>query len=156
MKVILAVFLSCCFAMVKAQEKQDTAYLYFDTIDTAICQIDVAYIARHAEDGSKIKMYEKMMNDGDGVIFFYICGEMFNFNPSHNEKDTFNVSCLQQIDFVKLEDMIEVVNEETNKAFIPHLAYLYPDSYFKEIYIVEKINEKQVVRYNVYWQYYIE
>ena len=141
---------TCFIVFVKGQEL-DTAYLYFDANSDVTCLADIEEDVGNANDKGDIKKYEKTINDH--IISFYVCLEMFNFNVREDRADTLHVSYLQQVKFAETEDMIEVIDKREKK--IP-FSYLNPDSAFEEIYIIEKINNRQVVRYNVLWQYYIE
>ena len=132
---------------VKGQEL-DTAYLYFDANSDATC---LPENVETVDKNRRISKYGKTINDH--IIRFSVCLEKFNFNVREDRADTLNVSYLQQVKFAETEDMIEVIDKREKK--IP-FSYLNPDSAFEEIYIVEKINDRQVVRYDVFWQYYIE
>ena len=81
---------------------------------------------------------------------------MFVFNQSSDQADTLDIAYLEKIRFSRVDDLIAKVNLEANKSLVPFVAVLYPDSYFEEIYIVEKINEGKLILRNVFWQYYIE
>lgn len=148
MKTILVISLLCCFISATAQEKQDTAYLFFDAKSEATCIADIEDLGNVDK---KVRKYEKTINDH--VISFYICLEMFDFNPKFHKKDTMDISYLQEVKFSKLEDMIAVIDEREKR--IP-FSYLSPSSAFEKIYVIEKINDKQIVRYGVTWVYYIE
>ena len=126
----------------------DTAYLYFDANSDVTC---LPENVETVDMNKRISKYEKTINDH--VISFYVCLEKFNFNVREDRADTLNVACLQQIEFSNIEDMLREMRKEAEKVY---LSYLYPDSFFKEIYIIEKINDRQVVKYDVFWQYYIE
>lgn len=135
-----------CFNLSAGAQALDTAYLYFDTTSEATCRVDIG-----GEGKKEREKYTKIINGNR--LDFYVCREWFYFYLDEDNQDTLDISYLQQIEFAEIEEMIKVVDRrEKTMSF----SYLSPDSAFEEIYVVEKINDRKVVRYNVFWQYYIE
>lgn len=124
------------------QQKKDI-YLHFDSNSKEVCNIPKSETDRfHGE--SKVMMYEKNVNPDK--YSFYICNELFEFR--NKEKiDTCQISYFDKIEFSEIEDVRELA-----KRINP----LYPGKAFRNIYIVEEIDDSLAVSYLVEWKYYIE
>jgi len=135
MKKIIYLLIYLFVSNIHCQEKKETIYLFYDLKEKKKC---------FKEDGSgnnlKIDFYKKERKKGK--IIFHICDEKFLFDPKKQKKDTCSIKSLKNINFTNL-DYIKDKYQKGND-FKHHV--------FKQIIIVEKISETQVVKYfNIYW-----
>jgi len=134
--IIISIFLShSCFSQIKEQRKK---YLHFDTTSEKTYSIEV--------NGKIVKesFYTKGINK-TGTIKFYIGKEMFS--SIKQEIDTCKIEYLKKINISDLNSLKKEVNRKNP---------LYPYKVFPNLYLVEKINHNEIVKYKVKWEYYIE
>jgi len=123
------------------EQKKETVYLLFDTnsIDTYTFETGDGKVTSRAVYIKENKKYKN--------INFYIGKELFTFNKKKNEIDTCTIKHLKNIKISKIEDLKKIVNK---------INPLYPFKVFEKLYLVEKINDSTIVKYDVKWEYYIE
>ena len=124
--------LTFSFAFAQSKEKE-TVYLIFDTLNKEKCLI---------EDGSGnskyLNKYRKEYTQQG--LFFKICHESFAFNRKKKKIDTCSLKALENIKF----SSINYINEKKAK----HPLRYNP---FEKIYIVEKISDEKILKYEVAW-----
>lgn len=143
MKYLILFFLSLNIYNAIGQHKQKI-YLNFDSLSQEICIIPQNEIQNY-HDKSEVKKYQKEIQK-NGEVFFYICGELFIL-PKNTKIDTCAITELKNIylsDIFKVKKNVDATNP------------LYPEKVFEKIFLIEKINEKSFVKYDVKWKYYIE
>lgn len=149
---LFCIILSHLGAALMAQSQIDTAHIMF------YADSDSTYeILDEAGQEVAAKVYHKFITKSDDgkikQISFWIQKENFEFCLNKYTVDTMEVSQLKSIKVKSIRDMLEVVDEREEK--IP-FSYLDPSSAFSKIYLIEKIDDKKAVKYEVHCQYYIE
>lgn len=134
----------CIWSNFCLTQNKETIFLYFDASSKESCNIPQSQKDRYNEKPN-LKKFVKIAQK-DRNIEFYICKEQFLYRKE-DKRDTCKISLLNTIKFSKIDDLMRKVNK---------VNPLYPDKVFKNIYIVEKINDSSFVKYKVKWQYYIE
>jgi hypothetical protein len=143
MKYLNICFLAITFYNANGQQNQKI-YLNFDTLSQEICIIPQNDIQNY-HDKSEVKKYQKEIQK-NGEVLFYICGELFILTKN-TKIDTCSITELKNIylsDIFKVKKNVDAINP------------LYPEKVFEKIFLIEKINEKSFVKYEVKWKYYIE
>ena len=143
MKYLNICFLAITFYNAIGQQNQKI-YLNFDTLSQEICIIPQSDIQNY-HDKSEVKKYQKEIQK-NGEVLFYICGELFILTKN-TKIDTCAITELKNIylsDIFKVKKNVDAINP------------LYPEKVFEKIFLIEKINEKSFVKYEVKWKYYIE
>ena len=143
MKVLVNILFCLCFLGLSAQKKQ-TIYLMFDSKNQESCTLSKGDRGRF-HNTNETKKYEKISTQ-NGEIDFYLCKELFTLNKKE-KVETYPIGYLKNFKFSRLQDLKKVVNKENP---------LYPHKIFKKVYIIEKINDSIIVKYDVKWRYYIE
>jgi hypothetical protein len=119
-----------------------TIYLFFDRNSNETCKV--------LKDGGGYldqKKFQKIKSFQSKFRYrFYICNELFLLEKNKNI-DTCTIEYLQNIKFSNVENLRKTINQ---------VNPLYPWKVFKKVYIVEKIDEEKIVKYDVKWQHYIE
>lgn len=143
MKYLNICFLAITFYNAIGQQNQKI-YLNFNSLSQEICIIPQNDIQNY-HDKSEVKKYQKEIQK-NGEVLFYICGELFIL-PKNTKIDTCAIPELKNIylsDIFKVKKIVDAINP------------LYPEKVFEKVYLIEKINEKSFVKYEVKWKYYIE
>ena len=125
-------------------QQNEIIYLWFNPKSNETCNIPKSERGRyHSEinDVKNVKIKQK-----EGGIDFYICNELFAWTKK-SEIDTCSIKYLDKIKFSNILDLIKIVNNKNP---------LYPEKVFKKVYLVEKVNDTMIVKYDVKWKYYIE
>ncbi|WP_046758701.1 hypothetical protein [Kordia jejudonensis] len=128
----LLLLLSTFFCFAQKQEKE-TVYLLFDNMNEDKCNV---------EDGSgnseKLNKYRKL-NDTK-ISYLIICNEYFAYDYKKSKVDTCSINILANLKIVDLA-YIEKKKSENVMRYNP----------FKKIYIIEKISDTKVIKYDVTW-----
>ncbi len=143
MKHCIAILFLLFFKSIIAQQN-DIVYLLFNSNSNETCNIPKSQRGRyHSEinDVNDVKIKQK-----DGKIDFYICNESFIWTRK-SKIDTLSTKDLVKIKFSNILDLIKIVN---------NVNPLYPAKVFRKVYLVEKLNDSIIVKYDVKWEYYIE
>ncbi|MGG8498101.1 hypothetical protein ACQY1Q_16975 [Tenacibaculum sp. TC6] len=146
MKSIICL-ISCLLTcnIIFSQENKETIYLLFNNDNKKTCKVETEF--SHDNDGvidgyKTTGKYRK--KNTKNFIYFNICDEKFSFNRKKNKVDTCNIYYLKNIKF----STIDYINKKVKSS---NLGYLFKNSIFKNIYIIEKISEKTIVKYKVSW-----
>ena len=126
-----------------AQQKE-VVYLLFDSKSESPCIIPESQRGRYHSEIDKVK--DLKLKQKDGSVVFYICKESFHWD-NNSKIDTCVNKNLEKIRFSNLSDLIRTVNNENP---------LYPNKVFKNVYLIEKVNDSVLLKYNVDWRYYVE
>ncbi|WP_430409134.1 hypothetical protein [Kordia sp.] len=128
----LLLLLSTFFCFAQKQDKE-TVYLLFDMKSTETCIV---------EDGSgnseRLNKYRKFKENN--LTFLVICNEQFAYNHKKSKLDTCSIDMLTNSKIVDLE-YIKKKKSENVMRYNP----------FKKIYIIEKISNDKVLKYDVTW-----
>lgn len=104
---------------------------------------------------------EALKKEDESKIYFYIKKQRFIFDIKKHKKDTCSIAILKNL---KLENAGNLQNEaceffKKKKGEVEKqkkVTLVYPpagcQSYFK-VYIFEKINDNEVIKYQVDWEY---
>ncbi|AMC11411.1 hypothetical protein Lupro_09115 [Lutibacter profundi] len=128
-----------------SQSKKETVYILFDGNSKEKCRLEVEYSSDNDGrlDGYQtVNKYRKKYKNNR--IIFEIYNENFVFDKQKFEPDTCSV---QNFNKIKLET-IESINKKVKDS---DLGYLFKNSLFNKIYLVEKISETRIIKYEVYW-----
>lgn len=126
-----------------AQQNQNV-YLSFNSTSNELCNIPKNEQERY-HGITKVKRFEKIKSNHH-MLRFYICNELFLLD-STSKIDTCASNYFKKI---KISDIWEL------KKVINKVNPLYPAKVFKDVYLIEKLNDSTIVKYKVKWQYYIE
>lgn len=142
-RIITLIFIFALSQKIIAQQNK-TIYLLFDSKSNEICNIPKSEQGRYHGD-TKAKRFLKI-NTNINEVKFYICKERFLLY-SNSKNDTCSVKFIEKIKISDIFELKKIVNKENP---------LYPYKVFKNIFLIEKINDSTFVKYKVKWQYYIE
>ncbi len=124
--------------------QKETVFLYFDANNQETCTISNSQTGRFHSD-KPVKRYEKIIQE-DKTINFYICNELFKFS-SNSSVDTLSIDLIDTLSFSSIQDLLDKASRENP---------LYPANSFEKVFLIEKINDSTVVKYDVKWKYYME
>jgi len=135
------------FSILAKGQHTNEIYLYFDKNNSELCEVPISQQGRY-HGKKQVRRYEKIessqnKNDRDR---FYICNELFIPEKDSRIKKC-KINYLKAIEFSHIDDLIEIVNKENP---------LYPSKVYPIIYLVEKINKREMLIHEVKWQYYTE
>lgn len=143
-EIFLALSTIMVWTLIFSQEKKDPIYIYFNSSSDQQCTLTEEYL--NTQGNSKnLKMFEEAIQQ-NGDIFFYVCGALFEYS-SNTPIDTLSISSKPNFEFADFNKLIKIVEKENP---------LYPGSVFENIYIVEKMKDKKMLKYKVQWKYFIQ
>ncbi len=130
--ILIIFFLSSILSF--SQTKKEIVYILFDKTSKEVCSV---------EDGSgnllTIKKYREV--DNNKVINFHVCNQKFVYKKETSKKDTCSTNILTRINLKDLNYLLQKYHE--NKEFKYQV--------FEKIFIVEKVSESIIVKYDVNW-----
>lgn len=133
-KLTLLLLLLSSFFCLAQNEKQETIYLLFDTVNEEKCKVlieDEGYTYRN-------KFRKKPLGKVD---LYLICDEVFSINKNNPEKLKISKEKLSALKFVDIQ-YLKKKHQSTNK---------FKNKIFNKIYLVEKISDKEYVMLDVVW-----
>lgn len=135
----ISLILAFLFLSISYAQEKETVYLNFDLNSKETCKTP--------KEGGGYLNIKKFRNikQKNKDIDFYICKELFLFK-SGLKPDTCTIKYLKNIKISKIEDLKKIVKIENP---------LYPFKVFEKVYLVDKINDSTIVKYDVKWEYYI-
>ncbi|WP_264531456.1 hypothetical protein [Flavobacterium sp. N502540] len=150
--IYLLVFLSINF--INAQTKSNDYFTLYKGGEKYLKPIK--YILFDREKNSE---FEK--KESKSKIYFYTQGESFIFDVKRHKKDTCSINILEKLTLENTTNLKDEAckfyvgkKEEVEKK--KKITLTYPpvgcQSYFK-VYILEKINAKELIKYEVDWKY---
>lgn len=138
-------FLFFLVTVCKAQEKK-TVYLIFKENEQVNC---VKYNSnnnnRQDRSTSTYTGVMKKSENSNKEIVFSMCREkLFLVKDTNPEK--ISTTDVNELDLVKFDYLIEeyIKSDMFSKRYV-----------FDKIYFIEKINEKEYLKYEVYWEHYV-
>lgn len=134
------------YGFVFSQEKQ-SVYILFDSSNDEPCIVTKNDSHKFNEASSNSKKHEKIKSNSNEYMYrFYICKEQFLLKKE-TKVDTFSIDYLKKINTSKISTLKKIIND---------INPLYPSKVFDKVFLIEKINDSTIVKYDVIWQYYIE
>jgi len=132
-KITLTYLLLTTLLCFSQNVKKETVYLLLDLKSNEKCIF---------EDGSGNSSYvNKYRKEVQGnYIYFKICNEIFSTHKLKGLKDSSSIKALDNLNIVNLK----YINEKKSKSILKYNP-------FEKIYIVEKISDTKVVKYEVIW-----
>lgn len=138
--LIILVLCIIGFSSCNSQEKE-TVYLIFKENNQVNC-VKIKNKSYKRDDTLKVKYKGYMRNHGSmKTPSFTICQEKF-FLDKKSKIDTVKASSVKKLNIVNFDYFIRR-RFETNKVTKRNV--------FNKIYFLEKINEEEYIKYNVYW-----
>lgn len=141
MKTVLSILFIFMFLLSPQELKEETIYIQFNSHSNKVYSYETSN-GKYAKE-----MIYRKEKKGNGNYHFYIGKELFSFNSKKNIIDTCSVEKLKHISFTPIKKAKKKV-DKTNG--------LYPYKVFNKVFLVEKINDSVIVKYDVKWEYYIE
>ena len=146
-KLFYMIFMSLLPLFFFGQNKQnEKLYINFkeNSIDT---------YWKKGEMGKKFKEKSYLKNEkSNGDVDFFVEGLMFRYDKSKMEMKTMSET---EIKCIKLLSPQEISNHIYSIQEKYPLGYKYPTEEFPKMFIVNK-NKRNIILYEVKWQYYIE
>ena len=133
MKNIIYLFIYLFICNLHSQEKKETVFLLFDSNNKQ--KINIGESKKYGEIVNKYRKISKKK-----YITFYICDESFVLDNRY-KIDTCDVKYLTKIKLETLQTMD--IKRGASK-------YVFKNSVFEKIYLVEKLNNK-IIKYPVIW-----
>lgn len=139
MKLILFISIVLFSSPALCQQGEDV-YLYFDPKNKETCEV--------LKDGGGFQSIPKYntIRQKSGEIDFYICEAMFVLSKDR-VADTCTTKEVKAFKFHKITELQKLVDS---------INPFYPFKVFKNVYLVEPLDDSNFLRYDVKWQYYIE
>lgn len=108
----------------------------------------VAYLTFGTDDRKKV-------DDEQGKVQFYLDGETFEYKYEKSEIDTISVEEACKFQFINTHTLAEREYEEYKRAAALENWNLAPppNHYIMKIYIIEFLNNKLAIKYNVDWKF---
>ena len=134
MKKITLTFLLLTTLLCFSQNiKKETVYLLLDL------KSNEKYILEDGSGNSKyVNKYRKEIQGN--YIYFKICDEIFSTHKFKGFKDTCSIRALNNLKIVDLK----YINNKKSKSILKYNP-------FEKIYIVEKISNTKIIKYEVAW-----
>ncbi|MDD7915281.1 hypothetical protein [Polaribacter ponticola] len=131
--LLILIFVYPIITLSQNNNEKENVYLLFDLNTKRKCII---------EDGSgnsvKNNKYRKEIQGN--YIYFKICDEKFSTHKFKSFKDTCHIRALDNLKIVDLK----YINEKKSQSILKYNP-------FEKIYIIEKISETKVIKYEVIW-----
>lgn len=129
--LILSKIAVIIFLLSFSQTEKETVYLLFDRTSDEKCEVDI-----EGKGMSNVQKYR--VSQKKGGYRFYICDEKFDFL-----KPCADTSSIKHIKNYKIVDLKYIVEKKNNE--------ILRDNPFKKIFLIEKISEHRLVKYEVIW-----
>lgn len=131
--IFITLIFTCLFCYSQNKDKKETIYLLFDINSKENCTIEV--------EGKGYVKKNKFRKERQGeFIIFKICDESFSAHKSKSIKDTCSIKALDNLKVVSLD----YINKKKSKTILKYNP-------FDEIYIIEKISDNKIIKYEVAW-----
>lgn len=111
----------------------------------------------------KEKNNDSQKKNNKNKIYFHIKSESFIFDMKNHKRDTCSIDVLKKI---KLENPIDLQRDEyeyfikkleefekKTKQTIPKSLPISQQHLYFKVYVIEKINNEKIVKYEVDWEY---
>lgn len=118
-----------------SQTQKETVFLLFDTYNKEKCKVAV-----EGKGYLNLSKYRKVNEPASNLLFFKICEESFAFDTSKKKVDTISTKVLNNLKLVDLE----YINQRKSESILKQNP-------FEKIYLLEKISDDKILRYNVTW-----
>jgi hypothetical protein len=139
--VLVITLLTPFIAFSQSIEKEIVYVLFYDN-SIEKCKIEVEYSSDNDGKLDGYQIIKKYKKDSKGEkINFHICDETFIYTEHVSTIDTCSVNFLNKIEPKNLDYLLNKYAKGNN--FKHHV--------FEKIYIIEKISENRIVKYEVYW-----
>ncbi|NJN27969.1 MAG: hypothetical protein HC819_19350 [Cyclobacteriaceae bacterium] len=100
-----------------------------------------------------IEKYRKHQNTKTGIISFYICDELFEYNPKLNVIDSIKSSAFKDIDVFSLGSLYKkyIEAQEALNSYASNTIRILFKNEFNNIWLYEQVTTNLYIRYQVQW-----